>query len=126
MDVIIANLWWVLDNQNYFDEKISLFNMSMNLSSTVEQYVEAVILVSCKQRNVRALPFNLLYIASFLVAGLAKPFGIQQPISPVRLKKLIRSNNILPTFLVVKGYNFQYDLTSAFSDWKAENPVDWQ
>ena len=117
---------WVLDNQDYFGEKISLFNMSMNPGPTVEQYVEAVKQVSNKQRNVRALPFNLLYLASFLVAGLTKLFGIQQPISPVRLKKLIRSNNILPAFLVAKGYNFQYDLTSAFSDWKAENPVDWQ
>jgi hypothetical protein len=68
----------------------------------------------------------LILIISYLIEFIAKPLDIKHPFSPVRVKKLVRSNNILPTYLVDNGYKYQYTLESAFLDWKKECPEEWQ
>ncbi|MNG37262.1 hypothetical protein D3C84_1245550 [compost metagenome] len=64
--------------------------------------------------------------ASYVIELLARPLGIKHPFSPVRIRKLVRSNNILPSFLVENGYQYQYSLESAFEDWKLSCPDEWR
>jgi hypothetical protein len=66
-----------------------------------------------------------MFIA-YLIEVIAKPFGIEHPFSPTRIKKLIRSNNILPTYLVENGYCFKYTLAESLSDWKKDCPEEWR
>ena len=55
-------------------------------------------------------------IAAYLIEIVAKPLE-NIHLSDTN-RKLVRSNNILPTYLVENGYDFKYTLDEAFSDWK--------
>ena len=71
------------------------------------------------------MPSAFLLLIAHLIDVIAKPLGIIHPFSPVRIRKLIRSNNILPTYLVENGYDYKYSLDEAFSDWEKECPEEW-
>ncbi|MNG09579.1 hypothetical protein D3C84_930010 [compost metagenome] len=116
---------WVLERQNVTGERISLFNMSMNPGPSIKEYVDTVCKVAGIKRRIPAVPHWLLLTAAYGIELIAKPLGIQHPFSPVRIQKLVRSNNILPNFLVENGYPYQYTLESAFADWKHECPEEW-
>lgn len=119
-------MWWVLQQQEAKGERVSLFNMSMNPGPSIEEYVNAVCLVAGVKRKVSAVPYPLLLTAAYSIDAIARPLGISHPFSPVRIRKLVRSNNILPTYLVKNGYPYQYTLESAFADWKQSCPEEWQ
>ncbi|MGI0025613.1 MAG: hypothetical protein ACREA4_10785, partial [Nitrososphaera sp.] len=67
----------------------------------------------------------LLLAASYAVEAVGRPLGINQPISPIRIRKLVRSNNIVPSLLCQAGYQYQYTLDQALEDWQHDNPEDW-
>ena len=119
-------MWWVLQQQDAKGEHVSLFNMSMNPGPSIEEYVNAVCKVAGVKRKVMGVPYPLLLTAAYLIDALAKPLGVKHPFSPVRIKKLVRSNNILPTYLVENSYPYLYTLESAFADWKQNCPEEWQ
>lgn len=119
-------MWWVLQQQESKGERVSLFNMSMNPGPSIEEYVNAVCTVAGVKRTVPAVPYPLLLTAAYAIDTIARPLGISHPFSPVRIRKLVRSNNILPTYLVENGYPYQYTLESAFADWKQSCPEEWQ
>lgn len=119
-------MWWVLQQQEAKGEHVSLFNMSMNPGPSIEDYVETVCKVAGVKRTVPAVPYTLLLTAAYGIDAIAKPLRISHPFSPVRIRKLVRSNNILPTYLVENGYPYQYTLESAFADWKQSCPQEWQ
>lgn len=119
-------MWWVLQQQEAKGERVSLFNMSMNPGPSIEEYVNAVCTVAGVKRTVPAVPYPLLLTAAYAIDAIARPLGINHPFSPVRIRKLVRSNNILPTYLVENGYPYQYTLESAFADWKQSCPEEWQ
>ncbi|SDK05435.1 NAD-dependent epimerase/dehydratase family protein [Pseudomonas indica] len=119
-------MWWVLQQQEAKGEHVSLFNMSMNPGPSIEDYVETVCKVAGVRRTVPAVPYPLLLTAAYAIDAIAKPLRISHPFSPVRIRKLVRSNNILPTYLVENGYPYQYTLESAFADWKQSCPEEWQ
>ena len=62
---------------------------------------------------------------AYTIEAVTRPFGINHPFSPIRIKKLGRSNNILPGYLIEQGYNFEYSLEDAFIDWMAVCPEEW-
>jgi len=117
---------WVLQKQNINGETYSLFNMSMNPGPSLGEYVDAI----CKTQEIKRLipivPYRGLIVFGYLIDGFAKPLGFKHPFSPVRIRKLIRSNNILPNYLLKHGYEFQYSLYDAFSDWKKSCPEEWK
>jgi GlcNAc-P-P-Und epimerase len=117
---------WMLDHQKSKKQNFSLFNMTMNPGPSIKEYVDAVCYVGGFKRFVPVIPYRVLLIASYLIELIAKPLNIKHPFSPVRIKKLVQSNNILPTYLVESGYKYQYTLESAFLDWKNECPEEWQ
>lgn len=119
-------MWWVLEKQDVKDEHVSLFNMSMNPGPSIKEYVDTVCKEAGVQRFVPGVPYRLLLIVAYLIDGIAKPLGIKHPFSPVRIRKLVRSNNILPTYLVGNGYEYRYTLESAFADWRQSCPEEWE
>jgi hypothetical protein len=80
-----------------------LFNFTMNPAPTVQEYVETVCKVVGVQRFVPAAHAFLLG-SSYPIEALSRPLGIHQPISPVRIRKVVRSNNIIPGYLRDAGY----------------------
>lgn len=119
-------MWWVLREQNKNGETVSLFNMSMNPGPSIGEYVQAVCKAKGIKRYVPTVPYKVLMGIAYLIGTLAKPVGIKHPFSPVRIRKLVRSNNIIPTYLVDHGYQFKYSLESAFEDWKKSCPEEWK
>lgn len=119
-------MWWVLQEQKKNGETVSLFNMSMNPGPSIGEYVKAV----CKTQGIKcfvpSVPFRVLMAVAYTIDAIARPLGIKHPFSPVRIRKLVRSNNIIPTYLVEHGYQFQYSLDSAFADWKKSCPEEWK
>lgn len=119
-------MWWVLQQQNKNGETVSLFNMSMNPGPSIGEYVKAVCKTQGITRYVPTVPYRALIAVAYLIDVFARPLGIKHPFSPVRIRKLVRSNNIIPTYLVKHGYQFQYSLDSAFADWKKSCPEEWK
>ena len=116
---------WVLESEKAKSDGVSLFNMSMNPGPSIQEYVDAICRVSGKKVWVPSVPSWALFFAARVIDLFAKPLGINHPFSPVRIRKLIRSNNILPTYLVENGYEYQFTLEEALADWKQECPEEW-
>ena len=116
---------WVHDNNGKPWQGTKLFNMSMNPGPSVQEYVETICGVAEVKRFVPSIPFSILYPASFLIDGAAKVARLSQPVSPVRIKKLVKSNNILPGYLEKNGYKYKYNLKTAMQDWKDQMPSEW-
>ena len=119
-------MWWVLQRQETTQEHVSLFNMSMNPGPSIEEYVNTVCQVAAVNRHVPGVPYQLLLGISLVIDAIARPIGVKHPFSPVRIRKLVRSNNILPTYLVRNSYQYQYTLQTALSDWQRTCPEEWQ
>jgi len=119
-------MWWVLQEQKKNGETVSLFNMTMNPGPSIGEYVKAVCKTQGIIRFVPTVPYKALICIAYCIDVIAKPLGIKHPFSPVRIRKLVRSNNILPTYLLEHGYQYQYSLDSAFADWKKSCPEEWQ
>ena len=119
-------IWWVFSSQVESGEKVSLFNMTMNPGPSIEEYVNAVCKVADIRRHIPSVPYNFLLAVAYVIDFFAKPFGVKHPFSPVRIKKLVRSNNIVPKYLVDHRYQYLYSLESAFDDWKKSAPDEWE
>jgi nucleoside-diphosphate-sugar epimerase len=119
-------MWWVLSEQKKNGEVVSIFNMCMNPSPSVGDYVKAICRAQGLKRFIPTVPYNVLISIAYVINAVAKPLGIKHPFSPVRIRKLVRSNNILPAYLVEHKYQFQYSLDSAFVDWKKSCPEEWK
>jgi nucleoside-diphosphate-sugar epimerase len=119
-------MWWVVQRQATSGEHVSLFNMSMNPGPSIQDYVNTVCTVAGVKRFVPGVPYCLLLIVAYLIDAVARPLGIKHPFSPVRIRKLVRSNNIMPNYLVENGYAYRYTLDSAFADWRTSCPDEWK
>ena len=117
---------WMLQRKDLNNEKVRLFNMTMNPGPSIGEYVEAVCTAADVKRFIFTLPYGLLLVVAKTIDVLTIPLGIKHPFSPVRIKKLVRSNNVLPNYLVEKNYPFRYTLQSAFEDWLISCPEEWK
>jgi len=104
---------------------VFLYNFTVPVAPSVEDYVNTVFKVTGKRLFVPSVPFKLLLAISYVVEAFAKPLGINQPISPIRVRKLIRSTNIEPDVLRREGYLYQYTLETAMADWRKDRPDEW-
>lgn len=105
---------------------VFLYNFAMEHAPAVEDYVKTVCKVAEIERFLPNVPHVLLLSAAYVARAITKPFGITQPLDPVRVRKLTRSNNIEPAVLKREGYSFQYTLESAMRDWRNERPDEWR
>jgi nucleoside-diphosphate-sugar epimerase len=119
-------MMWVLNSEKSKSEGVSLFNMSMNPGPSIQEYVEAIARVAKIKIWIPSIPSALLFSVAYVIEIITRPLGIEHPFSPVRIKKLKRSNNILPSYLVEQGYVYKYSLDEAFVDWKQDCPEEWQ
>jgi len=116
---------FMMDGQDKSGKKYSLFNFTMDPAPSVEDYVNAIRHVAGIRRAVLGAPYPLLLAGSYLVNAFGKLTGTKQPINPVRVRKLRRSNNIVPGALRASGYHYQYTLEQALADWRASRREDW-
>ncbi|MNU06527.1 hypothetical protein D3C72_2517520 [compost metagenome] len=70
--------------------------MSMNPGPSIQEYVDAVCKVAGVERKIPAIPYPLILTVAYSIEFIARPLGIKHPFSPVRIRKLVRSNNIRP------------------------------
>lgn len=117
-------MWWSMNSKA--DQNPILFNMSMNPGPTIEEYVDTVCEVAEIERFVPNVPFSLMYLASLIIDPIAKAIKIDQPISPVRMRKLVKSNNIIPQYLSDNDYQYLYSFKEALADWKLDRGCDWK
>ncbi len=114
-----------LEHQDRTMEPFTLLNFSMNPTPALEEFVLAIQTVGGIRRSPLSIPRSLLVGVSFPIDAVAKSFGIRQPISPVRVRKLFRSTSVDPKRLRELGYQWKYTLEEAFADWKRELPRDF-
>lgn len=116
---------WAFKKVENSKNSLILFNATMNPAPTVKEYVDAICRVANIKRRILSVPYAFLMFLTSVIDAIAKPFGMKHPFSPVRIKKLVRSNSILPNYLIHNKYQYKFSLESAFSDWKADRMNDW-
>lgn len=116
---------WAWERSKDESRGLRLFNMTMNPGPSVSEYVTAICETAQVTRAIPTIPFFLLYPVSVFIEALARVLRIGQPVSPVRLKKLVRSSNIVPQHLIDQEYTYRYTLKSALEDWRNECPEEW-
>ncbi len=123
---LVNQIIWVnkKQNKNELDKNI-LFNATMWPNPTIEEYVKATCKVSQINRLIPSLPYFFLLLCSYLLEYFSKFIGKSNLFSPIRLRKLIRSNLIKPSFLLKHNYKFIYSLETSFNDWKKDDKETW-
>jgi nucleoside-diphosphate-sugar epimerase len=114
-----------LEHQDRADEAFTLLNFSMDPLPKLVDFVNAIRLVVGIRRSPFSVPRSAVLGASYPIAGIAGVLGIQQPISPVRVRKLFRSTSIDSKRLRELGYKWRFTLQEAFEDWRRELPEDF-
>ena len=114
-----------LEYQDHGGECATLLNFSMNPLPALEEFVQAIQKAAGLRRKPLSVPRSLLLGVSYPIDGVARTFGIRQPISPVRVRKLFRSTSVDPKRLRDLGYQWQFTLEDAFHDWKRDLPADF-
>lgn len=116
---------FMLKWQDEHNEPVTLFNFTMDPAPSVKEYAEAMTKVAGVERTVLNVPYRLLLTASYLIAAANSSFARKSSISPITVKKVLRSNNIIPKVLKDLGYKYQYTLEEGLADWQKERPADW-
>lgn len=119
---LVLTMLWALHKQR---AGVLLYNFSQYPIPTMQEYVETIRRVAGVHGPVFQVPYSLLYPVSWLMDAFARLLGISQPVNPVRLRKLVRSNNIVPAVLQREGYVNKFDLESALRDWKNDRAESW-
>ena len=109
---------WLLECELFKSKKDVLANLCMEPGPTLEDYVNAIMKINSSKKYIFNIPKSLLLIISYFISLILKPFSINHPFDPLRIKKLDRPNNITSSFLINNGYTFKYSLTEALEDWK--------
>ena len=118
-------MWWMHELQKNRPACIRIANMTMNPGPSMKEYVDAVRKVSGKQAYVPSIPPWLLMSVARVIQTITGILGFKTSVNVVRVRKLIRSNNILPKVLEGEGYSYLFTLETAFSDWKQSLPSEW-
>ena len=105
---------------------VLLLNFSMDPPPKMEQMVSAIVKTIGKVRRPLSLPPRLMLAVSYPISAIESVTRINLPINRVRVKKLLRSNNIWPEGLRALEYKYRYTLESAFADWKGDLPADFE
>jgi hypothetical protein len=102
-----------------------LINFTMDPPPTMEVLVRAILRAIGKTRKPLSVPPTLLLGLTYPLYVVERIFGIKLPINVVRVRKLVRSNNVWPEQLKSLGYVYSYTLESALLDWKQDLPQDF-
>lgn len=119
-------MWWMYGRLASRAPSVVIANMTMNPGPSMQEYVEAVQKVSGKKAFVPSIPLWGLMFAARLIELTTGILQINSSINTVRIKKLVRSNNIIPGVLAKEGYGYVYTLESALQDWLQSLPEEWR
>jgi nucleoside-diphosphate-sugar epimerase len=103
-----------------------LINFSINPTPSLQDFVNAIKHVVDRNSRTFSIPHWMLLAASYPATALSVSVRINQPLNPIRIKKLLRSNDIAAQALVTLGYKPKYTLVSAFEDWARLRPHDFK
>lgn len=103
-----------------------LFNFTQNPTPRLDELVAAVATVAGRKMPQVSLPYLPLLAASHLAQAASTLLGVEQPLHPVRARKIVHSNNISSKVLPELGYAPRYTLRAALEDWKRDLPEDWR
>jgi nucleoside-diphosphate-sugar epimerase len=106
-------------------EPVLLLNFTLDPPPTLETMVEAIRGVLGKRLRPVSVPRGVLLGVSHPIAAVAKALRIKQPIDPVRVRKLFRSNHVAAVRLRELGYAYSFSLEEALVDWKRDVPTDF-
>ncbi|MFT3857452.1 MAG: NAD(P)-dependent oxidoreductase [Aquabacterium sp.] len=118
-------MWWMHELMGRREPGLMTVNMTMNPGPSMQEYVETVQKVSGKNAFVPSIPVWALMTAARCIELVTTVLQIPSSINTVRVRKLVRSNNILPGVLVQEGYPYLYTLESAMADWRRCLPDEW-
>jgi len=117
---------WLYEDQSIMKNKnFILANATMNPGPSVSEYVESIKKILKKEIFILSVPFGVLLTLSKILDLFLSIFKINHPFSPVRIKKLVNSNNVISSYARENNYSYIYDLDSALEDWKKECPEEW-
>lgn len=116
---------WVLEHQKVNKEMVAIYNATMSPAPSIEDYVTTMAKVANIKRKFFNMPYIILFLAAHIISFITRPLNINHPFSPVRIRKMVRSNNIVPKYLLTNEYKYQYSLKSALMDWLEDNPSEW-
>lgn len=91
--------------------------MYMNSSSRIKKYVEAVYEVSEKKCFTFNAPYLLMRITSLIIEPITKVADINQSISIMPMKKLIKPNNIISLYSASNSYGYRYSFRLSLAAW---------
>jgi|ERR1700722_8166175 len=114
-----------LEYQERSGENLIILNFSLNPPATMATFVEAIKKVAGVRSVSLTAPRALLLGTAYIIDGVATAVGINQPISPARVRKTFRSTYIEPKRLRELGYTWRFGLEDAFCDWKRDIPEDF-
>lgn len=118
-------MWWMHELQKSRPASIRIANMTMNPGPSMKEYVDTVTKVSERKALVPSIPSWLLMGMARIVQTLTGIVGVKTSVNVIRVRKLIRSNNIIPGVLRDEGYSYIYTLEKAMRDWKSQLPGEW-
>ena len=122
---LVNSIFWTIQYMDNNHIPYIIYNFSFRNPPTLSDYVTSINKVLGKRKKPLSLPFNFIYVMSFAISALSKLLSVNQPIHPVRVKKLKIDNMIIPEFLNTNGYEYIYSLDSCMEDWKRDCPNEW-
>lgn len=117
---------FALEHQEATGQPMILSNVSLDPPPTLKEFVDAICAVAGFRRPRLSVPRRLLIAMAYPVEAVAQLFGIRQPISPVRMRKLSQPTHIEPMWLREAGYRWHYTLEQAMADWRRDAPQDFR
>lgn len=119
-------MWWMHERMAAKNQGFETVNMTMNPGPSMKEYVDAIQKVMGRKAFVPSIPAWALLKIAKVVETVLGPFGLFSSVNVVRVRKLIRSNNILPKVLEREAYPYVYTLETALQDWKRDLPAEWE
>jgi GlcNAc-P-P-Und epimerase len=123
---LCRSIAWAIERQKCNNSNFILFNATMNPSPSLEQYVLAIKEINKIKKYTFSIPYKGMLVLAKIIDLSASILRINQSINPVRIKKLVKSNNIYPKYIVEEGYEYLYTLKSAMVDWQKDCPNEWR
>lgn len=98
------------------NQPYTLYNFCYPERYTIQQICEAFREIGDLPSPLGVVPLPLMNIAALPFEAL-NAFGLSNPVNRKRIRKLVRSTNIEPRFLVESGYVYQTNLHSGLRNW---------
>lgn len=105
--------------------KSVMFNATIWPNPTISDYVSTICQCYKIKRFIPSVPYFLLILMAYIFEAIYYILPSQNPLSPVRIRKLVRPNSIKPSYLINNSYKYLFSLESSFSDWRDSSKKDW-